>query len=151
MPMSQVTARVGVGMTTLLTLVSMYSGVRQSTPDVSYVSYLDIWMMICLLCVISFIFEFIIITHLINKQLYPEESFEKFETWFRIFFPVCFLTVSGLFWAMIFYYHWHFYSLACTVEHLNFATQCCDNKRLILEFYNKTLTLFMKQWWKNVE
>ena len=105
MPMSQVTARVGVGMTTLLTLVSMYSGVRQSTPDVSYVSYLDIWMMICLLCVISFIFEFIIITHLINKQLYPEESFEKFETWFRILFPVCFLTVSGLFWAMIFYYH----------------------------------------------
>ena len=101
MPLSQVTARVGVGMTTLLTLVSMYTGVRQSTPDVSYVSYLDIWMVICLLCVLAFMFELIIVTHLIAWELCFEETCEAFEKWFRRLFPIVFLLLAGTFWGVI--------------------------------------------------
>ena len=105
MPMSQVTARVGVGMTTLLTLVSMYSGVRQSTPEVSYVSYLDVWMLVCLLCVLSFMFEFIAVTHLTSSQICYEESCQDLEKWLRRVFPIVFVMFAALFWSTILYLH----------------------------------------------
>ena len=105
MPMSQVTARVGVGMTTLLTLVSMYSGVRQSTPEVSYVSYLDVWMLVCLLCVLSFMFEFIVVTHLTSSQICYEESCQDLEKWLRRVFPIVFVMFAALFWSTILYLH----------------------------------------------
>ena len=101
MPLSQVTARVGIGMTTLLTLVSMYNGVRKSTPDVSYVTYLDMWMVVCLLCVLSFIIEFIMVTHLIAWEVFLEETCEKFEKWFRRLFPIVFLSFAAMFWGFI--------------------------------------------------
>ena len=105
MPLSQVTARVGIGMTTLLTLVSMYNGVRKSTPDVSYVSYLDIWMMVCLLCVLAFMFEFILITHLIAWEMCFEETCEQFEKWFRRLFPLAFLFFTSIYWGTILLYN----------------------------------------------
>ncbi|CAB4067417.1 GLRA2 [Lepeophtheirus salmonis] len=40
--------RVGMGMTTLLTLTAMFGAVRNNVPKVSYVSYLDIWMVACI-------------------------------------------------------------------------------------------------------
>ena len=101
-PLSQITARAGIGMTTLLTLVSMYNGVRKSTPEVSYVSYLDMWMMICLLCVLSFMFEFILITYVIASEQCFEESCENFEKWLKRLFPLAFLVCAGLFWGIIF-------------------------------------------------
>merc|ERR1719419_449983 len=54
-----------MGMTTLLTLTAMFSAVRQNVPKVSYVSFLDIWMLICMLFVFSCILEFIIVTVLL--------------------------------------------------------------------------------------
>ena len=101
-PLSQITARVGIGMTNLLTLVSMYNGVRKSTPEVSYVTYLDIWLMVCFLCVLSFIFEFIMITYLIDTGLCMKESCENFEKWLERLFPPCFMLFACLFWGIIF-------------------------------------------------
>ena len=102
MPVSQITARVGIGMTNLLTLISMYNGIRKSTPEVSYVTYLDIWLMICLFCVLSFIFEFILITYLMASEQCFEETCESFEKWLKRLFPVGFLLCAGLFWGIIF-------------------------------------------------
>ena len=61
-PAESVPGRVGMGMTTLLTLTAMFSSVRQTVPKVSYISFLDIWMLICMLFVFSCILEFIIAT-----------------------------------------------------------------------------------------
>ena len=52
------------GMTTLLTLTAMFSAVRQNVPRVSYISYLDIWMLTCMIFVFSCIMEFIVVTAL---------------------------------------------------------------------------------------
>ena len=52
------------GMTTLLTLTAMFSSVRQNVPRVSYISYLDIWMLTCMIFVFSCIMEFIVVTAL---------------------------------------------------------------------------------------
>ena len=51
-------------MTTLLTLTAMFSAVRQNVPRVSYISYLDIWMLTCMIFVFSCIMEFIVVTAL---------------------------------------------------------------------------------------
>ena len=77
-PAESVPGRVGMGMTTLLTLTAMFSSVRrdsdivcdnysscqvrQSVPRVSYISFLDIWMLFCMIFVFSCILEFIITT-----------------------------------------------------------------------------------------
>ena len=79
-PPESVPGRVGMGMTTLLTLTAMFSSVRsslcptflvsssyycqvrQNVPRISYISFLDIWMLICMLFVFSCILEFIIMT-----------------------------------------------------------------------------------------
>ena len=44
-PLSSPPARVTMGMTTLLTLIAMFSTLRQNTVQVSYVTQLDIWML----------------------------------------------------------------------------------------------------------
>ena len=59
--------RVGMGMTTLLTLTAMFSAVRQGVPRVSYVSLLDIWMLSCMIFVFCSILEFIVVTALIRS------------------------------------------------------------------------------------
>ena len=74
-----------MGMTTILTLTAMLrsaitpsplkpsrfvcSGVRQNVPKVSYVSFLDVWMVTCLVFVNSCMFEFILVTALVNRGL----------------------------------------------------------------------------------
>jgi len=63
-PSESVPGRVGMGMTTLLTLTAMFSAVRQNVPRVSYISYLDIWMLTCMIFVFSCIMEFIVVTAL---------------------------------------------------------------------------------------
>ena len=62
LPAESVPGRVGMGMTTLLTLTAMFSAVRQSVPRVSYISFLDIWMLTSMIFVFSCILEFILVT-----------------------------------------------------------------------------------------
>ncbi|CAG7831329.1 unnamed protein product, partial [Allacma fusca] len=48
LPSRMVEARIGISMTTLLTLTSMFASVRESTPIASYVKAIDIWMVGCI-------------------------------------------------------------------------------------------------------
>ena len=49
--------------------------VRQNVPRVSYISYLDIWMLLCMLFVFSCILEFIMATALLRTG--KKEKAEK--------------------------------------------------------------------------
>ena len=40
---------------------------RQNVPKVSYVSFLDVWMVTCLVFVNGCMFEFILVTALVNR------------------------------------------------------------------------------------
>ncbi|XP_062281722.1 glycine receptor subunit alphaZ1 isoform X2 [Scomber scombrus] len=51
-------ARVGLGITTVLTMTTQSSGSRASLPKVSYVKAIDIWMAVCLLFVFSALLEY---------------------------------------------------------------------------------------------
>nr|XP_057947642.1 glycine receptor subunit alpha-3 isoform X3 [Doryrhamphus excisus] len=52
------TARVALGITTVLTMTTQSSGSRTSLPKVSYVKAIDIWMAVCLLFVFSALLEY---------------------------------------------------------------------------------------------
>merc|ERR1711970_91718 len=88
-PPESVPGRVGMGMTTLLTLTAMFSSVRQNVPRVSYISFLDIWMLICMLFVFSCILEFIIMTILLRSG--RKGQGEKFELICKVSLPMIFL------------------------------------------------------------
>ncbi|XP_072125846.1 glycine receptor subunit alpha-4-like [Mobula birostris] len=56
--MDAVPARVGLGITTVLTMTTQSSGSRASLPKVSYVKAIDIWMAVCLLYVFAALLEY---------------------------------------------------------------------------------------------
>ena len=50
-------------------LFTLSSGVKQNVPKVSYLSYLDVWMVTCLVFVNLCMFEFILVTVLVKMEL----------------------------------------------------------------------------------
>ncbi|OXA49461.1 Glutamate-gated chloride channel alpha [Folsomia candida] len=48
LPVDMVEARIGISMTTLLTLTAMFAAVREQAPEVSYTMAIDIWMVFCI-------------------------------------------------------------------------------------------------------
>jgi len=94
-----VPGRVGMGMTTLLTLTAMFSSVRQNVPRVSYISFLDIWMLMCMLFVFSCILEFIIATVFIKSG--KKSQGEKFEIICKISLPILFFIFNICYWPIL--------------------------------------------------
>lgn len=60
-------ARVSLGVTTVLTMVTMNMAVRNSLPPVSYIKSIDIWTSACLLFVFSALIEFALVNSLTRK------------------------------------------------------------------------------------
>ena len=87
-------------MTTILTLTAMFSGVRGSVPQVSYISYLDIWMVICLIFVNAFMFEFVLVVHLISIDM--DNVSHVVERKCRVLFPILFIIFNVLYWSLVF-------------------------------------------------
>ena len=98
-PYDAVPGRVAMGMTTILTLTAMFSGVRQHVPEVSYVSYLDMWMVMCLIFVNCFMFEFVLVIYM--KSVKKEDVGRDIERRGRIIFPVLFILFNVLYWPAV--------------------------------------------------
>ena len=94
-----VPGRVTLAMTTILTLTAMFSGVRHSVPKVSYISYLDIWMLMCLIFVNLFMFEFVCVVFL--KASKKEIVSQTFERKARLLFPVAFVLFNVIYWPAV--------------------------------------------------
>ena len=98
-PQSSVPGRVGMGMTTILTLTVMFNRVRQNVPKVSYVSYIDIWMVMCLVFVNCCMFEFVAVIFL--NKLGKEKLSVDTETNCRIVFPIIFVMFTIFYWIIV--------------------------------------------------
>ena len=99
-PPDSIPGRIAIAMTTILTLTAMFSGVRGSVPQVSYISYLDIWMVICLIFVNAFMFEFVLVVHLISIDM--EIFSQVVERKCRVLFPILFIIFNVLYWSLVF-------------------------------------------------
>eukprot|EP00088_Acartia_fossae_P023799 TRINITY_DN2480_c0_g1_i11.p1 TRINITY_DN2480_c0_g1~~TRINITY_DN2480_c0_g1_i11.p1 ORF type:complete len:369 (+),score=71.08 TRINITY_DN2480_c0_g1_i11:26-1108(+) len=94
-PPESVPGRVGMGMTTMLTLTAMFSSVRNNVPKVSYISVLDLWMLMCIIFVFSCLVEFIVITALIRNG--KKKTGLKVERVCQILIPALFITWLALY------------------------------------------------------
>jgi len=98
-PAESVPGRVGMGMTTLLTLTAMFSSVRQNVPRVSYVSLLDIWMLSCMIFVFSCILEFIVVT--VHLRSGKKALGERIERVAKLVIPLAFLVFNLAYWPVV--------------------------------------------------
>jgi len=98
-PPESVPGRVGMGMTTLLTLTAMFSAVRQNVPRVSYVSLLDIWMLVCMIFVFACILEFIVVTT--HLRAGRKARGDQIETVSKYVIPATFLLFNLVYWPAV--------------------------------------------------
>ncbi|XP_042239119.1 glycine receptor subunit alpha-2-like [Homarus americanus] len=64
-----VPGRVSLGVTTLLTLTTLASGIRAQLPPVSYVKAIDVWIGMCMIMVFGALLEFTFVNWLANKKV----------------------------------------------------------------------------------
>ena len=86
-------------MTTILTLTAMFGAIRHSVPKVSYVSFLDIWMVTCIVFVNLFMFEYVLV--IICKENGDEKLSRNVELRARVLLPLCFLAFNALYWPIV--------------------------------------------------
>ncbi|XP_066972801.1 glutamate-gated chloride channel alpha-like isoform X2 [Macrobrachium rosenbergii] len=71
-PADVIPGRTVLVITSLLTLVSMHTAVRQSSPETSYIKAVDIWMFMCIVLSILILFEYGLV--LIFRKYKPFQS-----------------------------------------------------------------------------
>lgn len=81
-------ARVTLGVTTLLTMTTVASGVRTQLPPVSYIKAIDVWIGACSVMVFGALLEFTLVNYLSRSKLRPEE-FRKSINIFHVSPPPC--------------------------------------------------------------
>ncbi|KAG8176502.1 hypothetical protein JTE90_006339 [Oedothorax gibbosus] len=81
-PVEAAPARVTLGVTTLLSLTTVASGIRSQLPPVSYAKAIDIWIGACTVMVFSSLLEFALSSYLSRMKLRPQSS--HVATWFNL-------------------------------------------------------------------
>jgi hypothetical protein len=89
-----------MSMTTMLTLTAMFGAVRQNVPKVSYISLLDVWMVICILFVFACIVEFTVVSSLLKNG--NKEASERTEIACRFAIPLAFFIFNSIYWPLLF-------------------------------------------------
>ena len=100
-PPDSIPGRVAIGMTTIMTMTTMFSGVRETVPKVSYITLLDIWMVMCLIFANLYMFEFILVVYLNTSKREDISGFV--EKVCRVIFPFAFLIFSILYWTFSYF------------------------------------------------
>ena len=91
--------RVGMAMTTMLTLTAMFGAVRQNVPKVSYVTLLDIWMVVCIVFIFGCIVEFTVVSTLLKHG--RKEISERTEKTCRFTIPLIFAAFNIIYWPIL--------------------------------------------------
>ena len=86
-------------MTTILTLTAMFGAIRHSVPKVSYVSFLDIWMLTCMLFIFLCILEFVVVTCFIRAN--NKRRGEQVESACKLALPVWFFAFNCIYWTVL--------------------------------------------------
>lgn len=66
-PFILISGRVSLCITTLLALITQFSGLKNTLPPVSYVNFIDIWMITCMMFVFTAMVEFSVVNVLDKK------------------------------------------------------------------------------------
>jgi hypothetical protein len=86
-------------MMTLLTLTTMFGMEREHVPKVSYITFLDIWMVTCMAFVFITMVEFVVVNYLYRVK--KTASGEFVEKLMQVLMPLCFIIFFILYWALL--------------------------------------------------
>lgn len=70
----QTTARIAMGITTVLTMATLIGSARISLPKVSYVKSMELYLIMCFLFVFAAILEYAFVSYLVFRQRYKERE-----------------------------------------------------------------------------
>ena len=88
-----------MNLTTLLTLIAMFDGIREDIPKVSYISYMDIWMTACTITIFLAIGEFAVAHALCrNKMKHWAVIVDRISRYVMVFI---FLAFNCVYWLML--------------------------------------------------
>ncbi|XP_061403798.1 glycine receptor subunit alpha-4-like [Lethenteron reissneri] len=112
-------ARVGLGITTVLTMTTQSTGSRSSMPKLSYINAMDVWMTTCLVFVFAAMLEFVLVIMTARKfkalaaqhlPIYPAPQdvegerrvrlAQQIDNLSRWLFPVSFAVFNFLYWIL---------------------------------------------------
>ena len=99
LPAEAVPGRVALGMLTFLALTTMSSSVKNSLPQVSYMTYMDIWVVTCLLFVFST--NILSIIEIAMLKSGKEQSGAKLSKMSKIIIPILFVVFNTFYWPVI--------------------------------------------------
>ena len=86
-------------MLTLLTLTSLTSRVRSEVPDVSDLTYMDLWLISCLIFIFSCMV--IIVTSAVLNRRGRQALTRKIEFWMKVLYPTFFLVLCVFYWSLV--------------------------------------------------
>ena len=88
-----------MNLTSLLTLVAMFDGVRSEVPKVSYVTYMGIWMTACTIIIFLAIAEYVVAHGLCRyKKKHTGILVDRASRYLMI---VLFISFNGVYWPML--------------------------------------------------
>ncbi|XP_072037572.1 gamma-aminobutyric acid receptor subunit gamma-4-like [Amphiura filiformis] len=73
-------ARVGIGVTTILSMITLYNGVRYDISRVSYIKALDVWFGVCIGFVVGALLEYALVHYLTFNKLGLPNPFLSFKS-----------------------------------------------------------------------
>jgi len=77
----------------------MFASERQSVPRVSYITYLDVWMLTCVLFVFTELAEFTLVLHFIRTK--REAATPALESAAKFFLPAAFAVFNVAYWSLL--------------------------------------------------
>ena len=98
-PADAVPGRVAMGMLSFLALTTMNNSVKSSLPKVSYMTYMDIWVAVCLLFV--FFTNLVSICEMALKRSGKEGAGRKLNRVSKIIIPILFILFNAVYWPII--------------------------------------------------
>ena len=91
LPPVSINARGGMSLITLINIFKLNEGIRKVIPKVAYITFLDIWLMMCFVIIFFINFEFVGVLCLITIE--KVKSAQRLEYWSKRLVPI----VLGLF------------------------------------------------------
>ncbi|WAQ99280.1 GLRA2-like protein [Mya arenaria] len=97
-----VPARVSLGITCVLAIVTQSSGIHHVLPNVSYPTAIDIWMLVCQLYVFAALLEFAIVNVLDKCHVQGNaERAQRVDVISRLVFPATFVLFTCIFFIVV--------------------------------------------------
>ena len=88
-----------MNLTSLLTLIAMFDGIRAEVPKVSYITFMDIWITVCVVIIFLAIAEYAV-THSLTRHKLKRKAIQ-IDRVSRLIMMALFITFNVAYWPLL--------------------------------------------------